>query len=90
MSKQKVIKITVETERVWVISRRQQEMAGWCPECGEQVRLMSAEAAAALTGLSLRRLCRQVEAGQLHFTELADQSLWICPNSLRTSTRRKS
>ena len=85
----KTTKITVQTDRVWVISQRQRAVEGWCPECGEQVTLVSAEAAANLTGVGLRRICRQVEAGQLHFTELADQSLWICRNSLHVSKRRE-
>jgi len=42
------------------------------------------EEAAILTGFSLRAICRQVEAGGLHFRETANGQLFICLNSLRT------
>ena len=82
----KTTRITVKTERVWVISRRQPAASGWCPDCATEVTLVTAQAAAARAGLGLRALCRLVEEGRLHFTETADQSLWICLNSLDTLT----
>jgi hypothetical protein len=74
--------ITVETERLLVVSRRGGAFEGWCEGCGRATRLLTAEEAARAAGLSLRALCRLVEAGQLHFTETEGGSLFICPDSL--------
>jgi hypothetical protein len=75
-------KITVETDRLLVIRRRQRFALAWCAECAAEVRLATAEEAAVMVGLSLRDLCRRVEEGRLHFRETADGLLWICVNSL--------
>jgi hypothetical protein len=47
--------------------------------------MVTPEEAALLTGASLRAVCRQVEAGQLHFRETAHGQLFICLDSLSTN-----
>ena len=78
--------ITIETERTLLIRQLRKRVDGWCAACGAMVELITAEQAAILTGLSQREICRQVEAGQLHFNETDDGRLFICLNSLANST----
>jgi hypothetical protein len=78
-------KITVETERLLVVSSRQ-EAAAWCEQCGTEMKMVDPRAAAAISGLSARAIFRRVESGQLHFTETADGALLICLNSLMKQT----
>ncbi len=77
--------IRVEIERVLIIKLNRQPRLEWCPLCAAEVSMVTPEEAAMLTGQSYRWLCRQVEAGQLHFTETADGLLRLCLNSLPNS-----
>jgi hypothetical protein len=54
----------------------------WCEACGATVEMVTAEQAAALAEVSTRAIYRQVESGQIHFTETADGQLFVCLNSL--------
>lgn len=45
--------------------------------------MVTAERAAALSGLSTRAIYRKIESRQIHFIETADGRLWVCGNSLR-------
>jgi len=74
--------ITVETEELFGISRRGRFHPLSCPECGDQVEMVTAGEAAALAGVSLRTICRLVESDKLHFTEMSDGLLFICLNSI--------
>lgn len=78
-------KITVETERLLVISSHR-EIAAWCAQCERQVKMVELREAAAISGLSARSAFRLVESGQLHFTETTDGALLICVNSLIKQT----
>jgi hypothetical protein len=80
--KKRTTKITVETERIFVISSRSGEVEGFCDACGEPVRMIPSEKAAVLAGVSLRSICYRIETGKLHFTETAEGLLLICFNSL--------
>jgi hypothetical protein len=71
---------------VWKRGQAKQPLLAWCPQCAAQVRMVTLEEAMPLTGRSLRAICREVEAGHLHFSETADGQLFICLNSLRTQT----
>ena len=82
MKKIKRIRITVETERLLVISKQGRAVEGWCACCGESVELIRPEEAAALSSLSLRALRRQMERGALHYVETPDGVSLICLNSL--------
>jgi hypothetical protein len=78
-------KITVETERLLVISSHR-EAAAWCEQCGARAKMVDPQEAAAIAGLSARTIFRQVESGQLHFTETAAGALLICLKSLMNQT----
>ena len=82
MGKIKRTEITFETERL-VISRRRAPRAGWCEACGREVVWLPAQDAAEGAGLSLRALCRLVEARLLHFAETDGGALLICSDSLK-------
>ena len=71
--------ITVETERVIVLSR--QLLRGHCPDCDEEVGMLAVKEAAAFGGVSPETILCQVEERKLHAQEADGQTL-ICFNSL--------
>ena len=75
-------KVTVETHQVLVVRRGGRLDEDWCTQCCREVRMVTADEAAALAGVSLRAICRGVEVGALHFKEPGDGLLFICLNSL--------
>jgi excisionase family DNA binding protein len=75
--------ITVETERLVIIRQREADGETRCPVCAERPRMISAEEAAAVTGLSRRAIYRLVESGRIHFNETSDGVLLICLALLR-------
>ena len=83
MKRKRRTEITVETETIVCLRRWSRvALADWCPQCAAEVKLVTLEEAGLLTGLSLRAICRKVEAGRLHFRETTDGRLFICLNSL--------
>jgi len=74
--------ITVETHRLLVMRKPTGTTQTWCARCCEQVEMATPERAALLAGVSLRAICRQVEANSIHFVETANGLLLICLNSL--------
>jgi hypothetical protein len=81
LSKKTRTEISIETDQV-VIIRRQHVAQQWCAVCAMHTHMITAEAAAAATGLSRRSVYRLVEQGQVHFCETSDGLLLICLNSL--------
>lgn len=82
MGKKRKTSITIETERViWLRKYRGLTLA-WCPDCGEQTRMLSTDEAALQYHVSMRAIYRLVDAHRIHFTETPDESLLICPKSL--------
>ena len=75
------MKITVEKERLLVVSR-QHGIESWCDKCRTTVRMLRPREAAAVAEVSDRTIFRQIEAGQLHFSESSEGILFICLNSL--------
>jgi hypothetical protein len=72
-----------------ILKRSEPPARAWCAECAAGVELVTPEEAALLTGSSQRAICRQVEAGRLHFSETADGRLFVCLNSLHTGRRNR-
>lgn len=81
MAIKQITQITVETERVLVISRRASLLQGWCAACAEPVALLTLEEAV-FAGVSPESVARAVAAGRLHLIELADRLVCLCLNSL--------
>jgi hypothetical protein len=87
MKKRRRIRMTVETERLMVVTRTHGSIEGRCHTCDAKVRMIAVEEASVVTGLSQRAIFRGVEAGRLHFTETPGGKLLICLNSLWKHTR---
>ena len=74
--------ITVETERLLVISRSRQATDHWCHECQTNVKMIGIDLAAAIAGLSERTVFQLAEAGELHFMETIEGQTLFCFGSL--------
>ncbi len=79
--KRKRIEITVETDRLLVITSPRQETR-WCPTCGSRARMIPVDDAALLAYTDSRSIFRLVEAGRLHSSETAQGLLLVCLDSL--------
>lgn len=90
MMRRKRLEITVETRQL-VIRHRTDQAPVWCTACSSAVQSVTPQEAAALAGVRTRAIYRWVEAGQLHFIEMAEHSPLVCLDSLLRSTdiRRK-
>jgi hypothetical protein len=76
--------ITVETDRVLVVRRRRGgPVTAWCPDCRNQVPMLTPDEAGAVARISMRAIYRRVEASGLHFAETPQGLLLVCLNSLR-------
>jgi hypothetical protein len=71
--------ITVETERVIVLSRLL--VREYCRECNQEVEMLAIQEAAIVSGLSQQTIRCRIEEDKLHATEANQQTL-ICCNSL--------
>lgn len=80
-------RVTVETERVVVISHLT-GVAGWCAACGTESEMLGPQEAAAVSGLSQRTIFHYIEAKGLHFTETDNGALLICISSLMKNLHR--
>ena len=90
MTNTRGMRITIQTERLLVMSRAK-SLYSLCSACGDEVRMVTIDQAATLARASSREIYREVEAGLLHFIETSEGSLLICFNSLNGSdfeTRR--
>ena len=87
MTKTRRMRITIQTERLLVMSRAK-SLYSLCSACGDEVRMVTIDQAAALTRISSREIYREVEAGMLHFIE-TEGSVLICFNSLNDSNRKE-
>lgn len=70
------------TRQVTVIGPVQIEISGWCPECTEQIRMVTLAEAVKMAGVSNRAIYRWVESGQIHFSAIPGGLLLICLESL--------
>jgi hypothetical protein len=73
--------ITIEVEES-VSIRQPRTLLAHCAGCQKQMRMIAANEAAMIVGLSTREVCRLVEDGQLHFIEDQNRLLFICVASL--------
>ncbi len=79
--------MTIETEEKTVLRGSQDRGSGlmWCPACRKEVRMVTAEEAAKIAGVSRRTIYRRIEARTTHFIEDGDSSTLICLDSLEQS-----
>ena len=86
MKRTRRMRITVENERLLVVSH-QKVIESWCEECSARVRMLRPGEAAAVADVSDRTIFRHIESRRLHFTESSDGAVLICLNSLLKQTR---
>lgn len=77
--------ITIETDRIVVLSRRKVSVESWCRRCNQRVKMVTVDEAASIAGVTSRTMYRWADAEKLHFTETADGVLMICHTSLTSS-----
>ncbi|HEX5733301.1 MAG TPA: helix-turn-helix domain-containing protein [Blastocatellia bacterium] len=85
MIRKKRTEITIETDRIVVISRRRLSARAWCKSCGRQVSMVTADEAARLAPVTSRTIYAWVEAGRLHSMKMSDGRLLICLESIPPS-----
>ena len=85
MKTRKRTEITIETDRIVVLSRRKVSIVSWCRECNQRVKMVTVDEAASIAGVTSRTMYRWADAEKLHFTETADGVLMICRASLTLS-----
>ena len=74
--------IKVESEEIFLLRSLQKPIRAWCTKCAAEVRVVSPEEAARVAGVDTRTIYRWVEAGKVHFAEVADGKMFICLQSL--------
>lgn len=84
MGKKRRTEITIETERLLLLKESSRSLFLWCDTCGAQVRMLTPEEAASVAGVSVRKIYRRVEAGELHFIEMSEGPVLICLDSILT------
>jgi hypothetical protein len=81
----RVTEITLETDEIFTIRQSAGSKLIHCPQCDSASVMVTPEQAAILFRVGLRDLCREIEAGRLHFQESPSGLLLICLDSLRNS-----
>jgi excisionase family DNA binding protein len=54
----------------------------WCRECNQRVKMITADEAASIAGVTSRTIYRWVDAEKLHFNETSQGTLLICCESI--------
>jgi len=74
--------ITVETERLLVVSHSPRSLEGWCSDCNSQVRLVAVAEAVLFAGASERTIFLWAESAEIHFMETEEGKAMFCVASL--------
>lgn len=74
--------ITIETERILLISSRSDSFILWCERCGRRMPMLTVDEASAVTRDSVEEILRKIEDQQLHCVQMHGSRLRICLNSL--------
>ena len=68
------------------IFRRRFGFDYFCQQCQTENRFVSLEDAVLISGLTMRQIVRQADAGEIHFLESAGGHLVVCEKSLPEKT----
>jgi hypothetical protein len=82
------IKITIETESLLIL-RGHNSLRAWCPQCGADSEMIDLDSAGVISNLAPREIEEWLESEELHRSEAADGSSFICLNSLLRRVRNK-
>jgi hypothetical protein len=80
--KKRTARVTIETERLLIISRSKQSIEGWCDGCATNSRFVEIDTAATVAAVSQRTIFRWAEAEEIHLIETADGKARFCLNSI--------
>ncbi|HYW69450.1 MAG TPA: hypothetical protein VE961_00355 [Pyrinomonadaceae bacterium] len=80
--KRKTARVTIETERLLVISRAPQSIERWCDRCALNTTFIPIDEAAAVAGVSQRTIFRWAEADAIHLVETAAGKAMFCVESI--------
>src|SRR5882724_3626163 len=86
MRTRKRTEITIETDRIFVLSRRKVSVVSWCGRCGQWTKMITVDEAATIAGVSSRTIYRWADCEKLHFTETCEGRLLICSDSISPSS----
>jgi hypothetical protein len=75
------VRITSVSQRSRIVTQLSSTVTRLCDQCSQTNIMVTAPVASAISDLSLRMICRLVEAGQVHYSEGAE-GLFICLSSL--------
>jgi len=81
----RTVRITVESDRVWIIRRCGSLTRTWCEGCGDEVEFLSMEQASAVTGRSVDEVQNSVLIAKLHTSAGGGTAMRICLRSLLES-----
>jgi len=87
--KSKKTVITIETRQRTLFRRSRRKIFAWCERCAAETLMVLPDEAAKLRGISPRAIYRQIEDGDLHFTETENDALLICSNSLSIKNKKQ-
>ena len=77
----------IRKTRVVVVRPPQIPVLQRCPVCSRKVEMVIPEEAARRSEVSPRTMYRWLDAGRVHFLELADGEVLVCLNSIETTGR---
>jgi hypothetical protein len=81
--KRKRTEIVVETRTLRMTRASGTRASYWCSQCASEVGMVTPEQAAAAFFLNIRTVYSWIEAGKIHFNELANGPIYICVNSMQ-------
>jgi hypothetical protein len=85
---QKRTEITIETERLLIVSQRRERTIQLCGDCDQKVPMLTVYEAARAARTTPLVIFGLAEAGRLHLVVTTEGQLFICPNSLTTLGRQ--
>ncbi|HEU4389720.1 MAG TPA: hypothetical protein VFV34_18085 [Blastocatellia bacterium] len=85
MRTRKRTEITIETDRLVVVRRRETSVRAWCSSCGARVRMIDVGEAAEVAHVGPRTIYKWIEANRVHFTESAQGIVLVCLNSISSA-----
>lgn len=90
MNARRITEITIEATESVTIRRAAGSVRIACPQCEPAGEMVTLDEACALFRVGVRSLCREIEAGRLHFQETASGSIFICLHSLERAAQQIS
>lgn len=78
-----------ETKQIAFIFNRKSGDVRLCEICAEKSFMLAPEAIVELMPLAIRRIYRQIEAGEIHFTEISEKQVLVCVKSLMQTIEKE-